>query len=124
MARGVKGMWPPGTGSVSSDEISLMVATVSSYVTSSFASACAAMPSPSRMSASSRCSVPTYILPRPRASSCARLMTLRALSVNFSNMRGLTPPILVFPRAHAHAGPRMLVCLYVFTPMCGGYNAR
>ena len=45
---------------------------------------------PSATMPSSRCSVPTYIWPRERASSWARLMTLRALSVNFSNIRYLS----------------------------------
>ncbi len=91
LARGVNGMWPPGTGSPSSVESSFTVSRVSSYVTSSFARAWAATPSPSLMSASSRCSVPTYMRPRLRASSCERLMTFRALSVNFSNMVGSYP---------------------------------
>ncbi len=53
--------------------------------------ACAAMPSLCLMSPSSRCSVPTYICPSSRASSWARLMTLRAFSVNLSNMVVCTP---------------------------------
>ena len=63
-----------------------MIVNTSDAYSVGLANAFAATPSPSRMRAKSRCSVPTYIWPRFLASSWARLMTLRALSVNFSNM--------------------------------------